>query len=305
MFDQILLIDDSIMFQRLVQVQSDWSGIDLQIASRGEEGIEKAIRLQPAVILLDVDMPDMDGFAVFEKLKQHERTKDIPVIFLTGDALSGDQARAIQLGACGYLTKPCDVATVERAVRKILHHQHVAEDNGMQNARTGLKTQLYLKEQLFQMESFAKRSNQKMFCISIEIDEFDSVQRKHGQRAADLLTCVVAETLRQKSQSSHIVCHNGTGRFAIAGPGDRVFATHMAKNLREVLLDLKVHFGGTALSTKCSFGIADTAITGGKSLLARANGTLRRACSIGEATVCIARRPRNAEESESPVTAAA
>jgi CheY-like chemotaxis protein len=63
---------------------------------------------RPAVILLDIDMPEMDGFAAIEVLKSKPETKDIPVIFLTGMAESRDEEKGRALGAAGYITKPFD-----------------------------------------------------------------------------------------------------------------------------------------------------------------------------------------------------
>ena len=74
----------------------------------------------PHVVLLDVEMPDMDGYEVCEKLKADDATRDIPVIFVTGHSDPEQQQKGMGLGAAGYLTKPVEPATVLEKLAAVL-----------------------------------------------------------------------------------------------------------------------------------------------------------------------------------------
>lgn len=107
---------------RLVIVDDDLAGIDLLIdylrhfdfaiatATGGDDGIDEIRRRQPDLVLLDVNMPPPDGFEVLRRLKQSARTREIPVLLLTGRGDSQSKVRGFELGASDYLTKPVDRA---------------------------------------------------------------------------------------------------------------------------------------------------------------------------------------------------
>jgi len=94
-------------------------GLSVQIAYNGQEALEKVISIVPSLILLDIMMPQMDGFEVLEKLKKDPATSNIPVIMLTARKSREDMQRARDLGAVEYITKPFKAVEV---VDKVLRH---------------------------------------------------------------------------------------------------------------------------------------------------------------------------------------
>jgi CheY-like chemotaxis protein len=85
-------------------------------AKNGEKAISAAEKHLPDLILLDVLMPDMDGYAVIDTLKKSDKTKDIPVIFITGLGEAEDVEKGISLGACDYIVKPFSTSVVKNIV---------------------------------------------------------------------------------------------------------------------------------------------------------------------------------------------
>jgi twitching motility two-component system response regulator PilH len=103
---KILVVDDSTVdAQNLLNVLAD-AGHLVSVARSGEEALVKARAEVPDVIMMDVNMPNLDGFAVTRKLGQDPVTKAIPVIFVTGKDQKADRVFAQMLGAKGYVTKP-------------------------------------------------------------------------------------------------------------------------------------------------------------------------------------------------------
>ena len=112
---RILAIDDSPLLRRSF---SDILGKDyeLDVEYNGERGIESAKENKPSLILLDIVMPGMSGFEVISILKAEPLTKDIPVIFITGDDSTASKEKGYQLGAADYIEKPLAEIVVKKRV---------------------------------------------------------------------------------------------------------------------------------------------------------------------------------------------
>jgi len=101
----LLLIEDDPLMLRMYKKLFELEGYEILLASEGQEGVVKAIENKPALILLDIMMPKMDGFEVLETLKGNDNTKDIPVVVLTNLAGQQDAERALTMGAKKYIIK--------------------------------------------------------------------------------------------------------------------------------------------------------------------------------------------------------
>lgn len=95
---------------------------EIAVALSGEDALEDAVSVMPNLILLDIRMPGMDGYEVCRRLKGDERTRDIPVIFVTALDDAADRDMGLELGAVDYITKPFDPAQVREKVRNCLEH---------------------------------------------------------------------------------------------------------------------------------------------------------------------------------------
>lgn len=103
---RLLLIDDHSTMHRLLEAIVRLRGYELLYAESGRQGIAMARQERPALIMLDVMMPDMDGFKVCQYLKEHEETRDIPVMFLTARGAESDFEAGRRAGGDCFMTKP-------------------------------------------------------------------------------------------------------------------------------------------------------------------------------------------------------
>ena len=118
---KILLIEDEKDIQTLVKMSLEFTGgHQVIVADNGLTGIEIAEEELPDVILLDVMMPKLDGFETYGRLQDKERTKNIPVIFLTAKAQKKEVEQGLQLGAIGYLIKPFDAMKLNEELESLL-----------------------------------------------------------------------------------------------------------------------------------------------------------------------------------------
>ncbi len=102
---KILVIEDEEMLSTMYKVKFENDGYDVSVANNGADGLELAPKVMPNLILLDIIMPKIDGFAVLKKLKEDPKTKDIPVIMLTNLGQDEDISRGKEMGSAGYLIK--------------------------------------------------------------------------------------------------------------------------------------------------------------------------------------------------------
>ena len=117
---RVLVIDDEPPIRLLCRVNLEAEGMEVLEASDGPTGLEKARSEQPDVILLDVMMPGLDGWQVAEALLDDERTRSIPIIFLTARAEIRDRARGLDLGGIDYVTKPFNPIELAPQVRELI-----------------------------------------------------------------------------------------------------------------------------------------------------------------------------------------
>ncbi|HET6847067.1 MAG TPA: response regulator [Anaerolineales bacterium] len=120
MTEKILIIDDDTDTLRLVGLMLQHQGYSISTASNGAAGITKATEEQPDVILLDVMMPEMDGYEVTRRLRADGRTQAIPILMFTAKSLLNDRVAAFEVGVDDYLTKPTNPADLQSHVRQLL-----------------------------------------------------------------------------------------------------------------------------------------------------------------------------------------
>lgn len=118
----ILIIDDDTMLRNNLRMILELEGFTAFEADNGLVGLAYAKELQPDLIICDVMMPALDGYAVLTQLQQHPRTSAIPLIFLTAISDDGHAQRALSMGAEGYLTKPYVLENLLATIRSALYH---------------------------------------------------------------------------------------------------------------------------------------------------------------------------------------
>jgi two-component system alkaline phosphatase synthesis response regulator PhoP len=116
----VLIIDDEAPIRLLCRVNLEAEGMEVVEAGDGPTGLELARSVQPDVVLLDVMMPGLDGWAVAEELLDDIETEEIPIIFLTARAEFRDRARGLDIGGVDYITKPFNPVDLAQLVRHLL-----------------------------------------------------------------------------------------------------------------------------------------------------------------------------------------
>ena len=116
--ERVLVVEDNENNMKLFRDVLDATGYSTLEAGSGEDAVELAVSHVPALVLMDVQLPGIDGIEALARLRRDERTASIPVLALTAQAMRGDRERFLEAGFDGYLSKPVDVLELLRAVEE-------------------------------------------------------------------------------------------------------------------------------------------------------------------------------------------
>ena len=260
MGQKLLLIDDCDSVHALLRVRLRDEELEIRSASDGPSGIEVARSWMPDLILLDVDMPEMDGFEVCRQLKADPQTMAASVIFLTGHAASDEKIRGLELGAVDYISKPFDPAELKARVRATLRTKYLVDllsKKAMIDGLTGLYNRAYFDSRLVNELSQARRSGQPLACLMLDIDRFKSLNDTHGHPFGDEVLRRIAIVLAETVRSEDIVCRYGGEEFGILLPNTSpVAARALAERIRESVAACTLHHNSYEVNVTCSVGVA-------------------------------------------------
>lgn len=116
----VLVADDNSRGREFVRIVMENLGHNVHEVSNGRQAVDAAIEMKPDLIVLDLHMPEMDGFEAIAALRQHPDLAAVPVMALTASAMLGDRERALAAGFTGYVTKPIRLAVLRQEVQRLL-----------------------------------------------------------------------------------------------------------------------------------------------------------------------------------------
>jgi len=114
---RILIVEDNMDTYELVHFILEKNGFETFLAANGRDGVNAAVKQRPDLIIMDMSMPEMDGWTATSIIKKDEQTRAIPLLALTAHALPGDRQRAMDAGCDEYITKPMDLDELLEAIQ--------------------------------------------------------------------------------------------------------------------------------------------------------------------------------------------
>ena len=292
---RLLVVDDQpTNIQVLYRVFAD----DCQVfmATSGEQALHTAREEAPDVILLDVMMPDMDGYEVCRQLKQDSATRDIPILFVTAHHEAQEEARGLACGAVDFITKPIHPAVVRARVHTHLTLQRqtdVLKRLVFIDALTHAFNRRYFDERLAEEWGRAQRTGRPLGLILIDVDYFKQFNDVNGHQRGDDALRQVAQALQETIlRPGDVVCRYGGEEFACLLPDtDLDGALQVAQRMKLAVRDLAIGHPASAVAEvlTISAGVAvrtPTSRGDAAALLALADAQLYRAKAEGRARVC-------------------
>lgn len=184
--------------------------------------MKKAADINPDLIILDIVMPDINGFDVIKQLKNDEATEHIPVIFITSLGSAEDEMHGLSLGAADYIIKPFNNEIVKERVRKHIEISallRAKDEQGVFDETTALPNRKSFDHQLLIEWGRAIREQKPVSLIMIEIDGFASYKDNHGRERSNLLLRQTASALKQSlKRTTDIIARYSEGVFGVILP---------------------------------------------------------------------------------------
>jgi two-component system, cell cycle response regulator len=291
----VLAIDDTQDIHDLLRVRLRSEGIDLFHANGAEEGIRRAKEVSPDLILLDIDMPKMNGFDVCRELKAHAPTASIPIIFLSAASDVMDKVAGFDLGAVDFVTKPFNTAELRARVRAALRtkrYQDMLEQRAQIDGLTGLWNRGYFNQRLADEVAAAKRYEREVSLVLVDLDFFKKLNDGHGHPFGDRVLQATGEVLASTVRATDAACRYGGEEFALIlteTPSDG--ARICAERVRELLEKLNLISKGKPVPVTASLGFACASaiakdLLSPQTLLDAADGALYAAKQGGRNRVC-------------------
>lgn len=142
---RLLVVEDDFDIANMLHIYFTGQGYQVDIAPRGSEALEKTRQNLPHLIILDIMLPDVDGFEVCRVLRTNSRTSHVPIIFLTQKDERSDKLQGLELGADDYITKPFDIEELKLRVQRAITR---AEQQSLTDPHSGLPSGRLIEEQL-------------------------------------------------------------------------------------------------------------------------------------------------------------
>jgi diguanylate cyclase (GGDEF)-like protein len=292
MHQHILLIDDSKPIHSLVASLLANEPVTIHSAFDAQYGLTLAASLRPDLILLDVEMPEVDGFETCRRLKANLDTASLPIIFLTARAAVEEMVWGLDLGANDYITKPFKLAELLSRVRAALRTSHLVrllEEKALIDPLTGLGNRAMFGERFAAEVALRIRSGNPLSCIVLDVDHFKNINDKYGHPFGDHVLSKIGEALTEICRVEDVACRHGGEEFAILMPRTSADqAALLAERMRLAIAKIPFWQKGDSLTVTCSFGVAEAAGTFDRLMPERADQALYQSKEHGRDRVSIA-----------------
>ncbi|MFA6808583.1 MAG: diguanylate cyclase [Eubacteriales bacterium] len=287
---RILIADDE-RLNRMILSELLKENYEIIFANNGEQVLEQMDKdLNIELILLDIVMPGMDGYEVLKRLKEKEKTKDIPVIFITALNTLDSEEKGLKLGAVDYITKPFHPSIVKLRVAnhlKLVQQHKLLENLIGIDGLTGIKNRRYLNAFLEKEWKRTLRSNSPLSLIMIDVDFFKKYNDYYGHAAGDHALKSVAKALSLVlKRPTDILARYGGEEFVVVLPDTKAYGARLlAEKIRASIEELKIPHDKSEVTKYLTISIGGVTYSdsdnSSKKLLDAADQMLYKAKNLG------------------------
>jgi PleD family two-component response regulator len=200
---KILIIEDDLDVAEMLNAYFRVQGYEVFTVNWGEDGIRSCQTVHPDLVILDIRLPDIDGYEVARRLRGDRRTADVPIIFLTEKRDRADRLQGLELGADDYITKPFDIQELRLRARNALKR---VSQGSLTNPVSGLPEGALVDEKLGEI---LQKDGTGILFVSIE--NMDSFREAYGFVASDdvlrAISLMIVNTMREASNTTDFLGH--------------------------------------------------------------------------------------------------
>jgi diguanylate cyclase (GGDEF)-like protein len=274
---RLLYVEDSTAQGSQTKQDLEQLGYDVRWVKSGIEALKWARQDPPDLVILDVVMDDLDGFAVCRWLKLHSTTRDIPVIMLTVRGEVEDRVHGLQIGADDYLPKPFSKRELEarifaalrnrttqaelvernRQLESMLHH---VESLAITDPLTGIFNRRRFTDVLRREVAVTRRYKNALAILMLDLDHFKAVNDRFGHDAGDEVLRAIANALTSGLREVDLAARYGGEEFAVIMPQtSKINALVVANRIAAQVTAMEFNFQGEVVKMTASMGVAEIA----------------------------------------------
>jgi diguanylate cyclase (GGDEF)-like protein len=224
---RLLVVEDDIDIANMLKIYFTSLQYDVDVANRGRDALDKTKQVLPHLIVLDIMLPDIDGYEVCRNLRTSTRTSHIPVIFLTQKDERSDKLQGLELGADDYITKPFDIEELKLRVQGAIRR---SERESLTDPRSGLPAGRLIEEQLRRIIR-----EKDWALLDVRVNNFEAFKDVYGFVAGDdvvrFAAMMIGEVVDELGTTSDFIGHAGGDNFII------ITTNEAAPNIRTRLKD--------------------------------------------------------------------
>lgn len=224
---RLLVVEDDIDIANMLKIYFTGLQFDVDVANRGMDALDKVKHVLPHLLVLDIMLPDIDGYEVCRRLRSSTRTSHIPVIFLTQKDERSDKLQGLELGADDYITKPFDIEELKLRVQGAIRR---SERESLTDPRSGLPAGRLIEEQL---RRIIRATDWAL--IDLRMNNFEAFKDVYGFVAGDdvirFASMVIGEVVDDLGTTSDFIGHAGGDNFIIITTNEA--ATAIRQKLKE------------------------------------------------------------------------
>lgn len=215
----ILIVEDDIDVAEMLTAYFRAQGYEVYSVNWGEDAVQACRANHPDIVILDIRLPDIDGFEVARRLRRGQRTRDIPIIFLTEKRERSDRLKGLELGADDYITKPFDIQELRLRVRNALRR---TTQSSLTNPVTGLPDSLLVDERLRE----CLESEEGWVLLLVAIDHLSDFREAYGFVASDdvqrAVSLMIHNAVRGVGGANDFVGQTGPTQFIVVTQAETV-----------------------------------------------------------------------------------
>jgi PleD family two-component response regulator len=208
---RLLVVEDDVDIANMLKIYFTGLSFEVDVANRGMDALEKTRQVLPHLIVLDIMLPDIDGYEVCRTLRTNMRTSHIPVIFLTQKDERSDKLQGLELGADDYITKPFDIEELKLRVTGAIRR---SERESLTDPRSGLPAGRLIEEQLRRIIR-----SQDWALLDVRINYFEAFKDVYGFVAGDDVvrwaSMLIGEVVDEFGTTGDFIGHAGGDNFII------------------------------------------------------------------------------------------
>jgi len=212
----ILIVEDDLDVAEMLEAYFRVQGYTVITANWGEDAVKMSLSHHPDLVILDIRLPDIDGYEVARRMRKNRRTENIPIIFLTEKRARADRLQGLELGADDYITKPFDIQELRLRVRNSL--QRISQD-AINNPVTGFPEGVLVDERLAEC-----LGSDDWALLSISLDNLDIFRSDYGFVASDdvlrAVSLMVHNAVRNIGSTSDFIGHVTTTQLVVVTNAD-------------------------------------------------------------------------------------